>query len=294
VRAGAVPAEAPLPPGVDLLELRGLARDLAAETGALLLEHRREGAGAVEVARTKSSGTDVVTAADEAAERLLRQRLARHRPDDAVLGEEGGSTAGTSGLTWVLDPLDGTVNYLYGTGAYAVSVAVVLGPPDPATWQVLAGAVRDVERGATFSASRGGGADLDGRALTTSGCDDLSRCLLGTGFSYRAEVRAEQAALLAHVLPRVRDVRRVGSAALDLCAVAAGSLDAHLERGLNPWDHAAGGLAVTEAGGVLLGPAGGPPSQHLVLAAAPGVAGPLVDLVAEAERVTGAPASGPV
>lgn len=263
-------------PGAE--ELRRLAVRLAAAAGEVLLEHRRE---VVTVARTKSTHTDVVTAADLAAERRLRELLARERPDDGVLGEEEGHVGGSSGLTWVLDPLDGTVNYLYGTGTYAVSVAVVAGPPTPEAWRAVAGAVLDVERGQTFSAAAGGGARLDGPspgggtadgvALRASSCARLADCLLGTGFGYAPDARREHGRAVALLLPQVRDVRRVGSAALDLCMVAAGRLDAHLERGLHPWDHAAGVLVAREAGAVVLGPGGGPPGPDLVLAAAPGV-----------------------
>lgn len=256
--------------------LRGLAQELAAAAAAVLREHRRS---PVTVSRTKSSGTDVVTAADLAAERELRTLLARARPDDGVLGEEEGLVPGTSGLTWVVDPLDGTVNYLYGTGTYAVSVAVVEGPPAPSGWTVLAGAVVDVERGSTFSAALGHGADRDGTVLATSGCTRLEQCLLGTGFAYDAAVRGEQARAVALLLPQVRDVRRIGAAALDLCLVAAGALDGYLERGLKPWDHAAGGLVATEAGAVVLGRDGDPPDERLLLAAAPGVIEPLAAAV---------------
>ncbi len=181
----------------------------------------------------------------------------------------------------MLDPLDGTVNYLYGTGTYAVSVAVVAGEPDPATWRALAGAVLDVERDQVFSAAAGQGAVLDGplpgggtataAPLRASSCDELAGCLLGTGFSYDPGARAEHGRLVATLLPQVRDVRRVGSAALDLCMVAAGRLDAYLERGLHPWDQAAGVLVATEAGAVVRGRDGAPPDGRLVLAAAPGV-----------------------
>jgi myo-inositol-1(or 4)-monophosphatase len=253
-------------------ELRGLARDLAEAAGAVLREHRR---GDVTVARTKSSRTDVVTAADLAAETELRRLLARARPDDGVLGEEEGLVPGTSGLTWVVDPLDGTVNFLYDTGTYAVSVAVVRGEPNPYDWDVVAGAVHDVERSQMYSAAAGEGADLDGVAIEASGCDRLDRCLLGTGFSYEAEVRAHQAEAMAYLLPRVRDLRRVGSAALDLCMVGSGKFDGYVEQGLNPWDHAAGGLVATEAGAVVHGPDGGRPDRRLVVAAAPGVAAAL-------------------
>ena len=281
-----VPSPAPHPE-----ELRRLAARLAAAAGEVLLEHRR---GVVTVARTKSTHTDVVTAADLAAERRLRELLALERPDDGVLGEEEAPLAGTSGLTWVLDPLDGTVNYLYGTGSYAVSVAVVAGPPRPDTWRAVAGAVLDVERGQTFSACAGGGARLDGPlpgggtadelVLSASGCTRLADCLLGTGFGYDAQVRREQGRALAELLPQVRDVRRIGSAALDLCMVAAGRLDAYLERGLHPWDHAAGVLVAHEAGAVVRGPHGGPPDHRLTLAAAPGVVEDLVRAVEAAGR----------
>ncbi|MFC3687728.1 inositol monophosphatase family protein [Aquipuribacter hungaricus] len=278
----------PLPPGTDPEQLRLLAVRLAAEAGRLLLEHRR---GVVSVARTKSTATDVVTAADLAAERRVRELLAAERPDDGVLGEEEAALTGTSGLTWVVDPLDGTVNYLYGTGSYAVSVAVVAGPPRPDAWRAVAGAVLDVERGQTFSATAGGGARLDGPLpggehadglpLEASGCTSLAACLLGTGFGYDAGVRAEQGRAVAELLPRVRDVRRVGAAALDLCMVAAGRLDAYVERGLHPWDHAAGVLVAREAGAVVTGPDGGPVDARLCVAAAPGVAAELDRAVRE-------------
>ena len=267
-------------------ELRRLAVRLAAAAGEVLLEHRR---GVVTVARTKSTHTDVVTAADLASERRLRELLAQERPDDGVLGEEEAPLAGTSGLTWVLDPLDGTVNYLYGTGTYAVSVAVVSGPPRPDAWRAVAGAVLDVERGQTFSATAGGGARLDGPlpgggsadglVLAASGCTRLSDCLLGTGFGYDPQVRREQGRVVAELLAQVRDVRRIGSAALDLCMVAAGRLDAYLERGLQPWDHAAGALVAHEAGAVVRGHHDDPPDHRLTLAAAPGVAAELVRAV---------------
>ncbi|MGJ7441568.1 inositol monophosphatase family protein [Aquipuribacter sp. MA13-6] len=253
-------------------DLRALARDLARAAGAVLREHRR---GVVTVARTKSSGTDVVTAADLASERELRRLLALARPDDGVLGEEEGGEAGRSGLTWVVDPLDGTVNFLYDTGTWSVSVAVVSGPPDPEHWQVLAGAVYDVERDQMYSASAGGGADLDGTALQASACASLDACLLSTGFAYDAAVRAEQARAVARLLPQVRDVRRIGSAAVDLCMVGAGRLDAHVERGLNPWDHAAGALVAAEAGAVVTARDDRRPGADLLVAAAPGVAAAL-------------------
>lgn len=267
-------ARAEAPPADDL---RALARELARAAGAVLRRHRR---GEVTVARTKSSGTDVVTAADVASEQELRRLLAAARPHDGVLGEEEGLVPGTSGLTWVLDPLDGTVNFLYGTGTYAVSVGVVHGEPDVATWTPVAGAVLDVEREQTWSAAAGEGADRDGAPLHVSACARLDRCLLGTGFSYDAAVRAEQGRAVALLLPQVRDVRRIGAAAIDLCLVAEGRLDAYAERGLQPWDHAAGALVAVEAGAVVHGPGGGRPDRRLVLASAPAVAAELGAAVA--------------
>ena len=175
------------------------------------------------------------------------------RPDDGVLGEEGGSRAGTSGITWVVDPIDGTVNYLYGLPAWAVSVAAVSGDADPATWTVLAGCVHAPATGETWTAARGAGAHLDGRRLAMTPAPPLERCLLGTGFGYVAQRRRAQARVLAELLPRVRDVRRIGAAAIDLCQVATGRLDLYYERGLQPWDLAAASLVVEEAGGVVVG-----------------------------------------
>lgn len=263
-------------PGPEPEQLRGLARELAAAAGDVLREHRR---GAVTVSHTKSTRTDVVTAADLASERELRRLLALARPDDGVLGEEEGLVEGSSGLTWVVDPLDGTVNFLYDTGTYAVSVAVVSGPPVPGRWTVLAGAVADVERGSVYSAATGRGADRDGTVLRASDCDRLASCLLGTGFGYDPVVRGEQARAVAQLLPQVRDVRRIGAAALDLCMVAAGSLDGYVERGLQPWDHAAGALVAAEAGAVVTGLDGAPPDSRFTLAAAPGVAAELAEAV---------------
>jgi len=227
-------------------ELHALCITLATEAGEIARARRVEG---VEVAATKSSDVDIVTAVDREVEEWLRARIAAARPDDAVLGEEGEDSPGSSGLTWVVDPVDGTVNYLYGLPFYAVSVAVCAGPPDPAGWDLLAGAVRAPALGHTWHALRGGGAHRDGTRLTARPGTPLSKCLVGTGFSYLAERRREQGAVVSRLLPDVRDIRRLGSAAVDLCLVAEGSLDAFFEQGLNPWDMAAGWLVVTESGG---------------------------------------------
>ncbi|GAA3820544.1 inositol monophosphatase family protein [Cellulomonas soli] len=241
----------PTVPGESAIrELVAIAERLAREAGALVLEGRPD---RVEVAATKSSPQDVVTAMDLASENLLRERLAQWRPEDGILGEEQGYEPGTSGITWVVDPIDGTVNYLYGIPAYAVSVAAVVGGPDPATWQVLAGCVHAPVDGRTFTAGLGQGAYQDGRRLRVNSAVPLELSLVGTGFGYVAERRRAQAAVVADLLPLVRDIRRIGSAALDLCTLAAGGLDAHFERGLQPWDLAAASLVAQEAGAVVRG-----------------------------------------
>jgi len=241
------PQGATLPP---VAELVAVAEQVAREAGRLVHEGRPDVVG---VAATKTSVVDVVTAMDLASEELVRRMLARLRPDDGILGEEGGHEPGTSGVTWVVDPIDGTVNYLYGLPAYAVSVAAVVGEPTPATWTALAGCVHAPATGETWTAGRGAGAYLDGRPLTVRPAPPLERCLLGTGFGYLAERRRSQARVVAALLPQVRDIRRAGSAAIDLCHVATGRLDLYYERGLQPWDMAAAALVVAEAGGVVAG-----------------------------------------
>lgn len=255
-----------------------IARLVATEAGVLARRRRSEG---VEVAASKSSVEDIVTFADRESEVLIRSRLAELRPDDGFYGEESGAEAGTSGLTWIVDPIDGTVNYLYGIPQYAVSIAVVEGDPDPLTWRALAGAVVSPAIGETFTATVGGGAFLDGSAITVAPAVDLSQALVGTGFAYLADIRAEQALVLGGLLHRVRDIRRMGSAALDLCSVACGRLDAYYERGLSPWDHAAGALIASEAGARVAGMDGAPASREFILAAAPLLAARLEGLLRE-------------
>ena len=217
-----------------------LAEDVARDAGALLRESFRD------VVRlrthTKSSPTDLVSEADVAAETRIRERIARERPDDAIMGEEGEDLAGTSGLRWVVDPLDGTVNYLFGIPQWCVSVAV---EDEQGT---LAGVIYDPMREECWAAERAGRATLNGLPIQGSDCDDLAVALVGTGFGYDAAVRARQAEVVARVLPRVRDIRRAGSAALDLAWTAAGRLDAFYERGVQPWDVAAGALLCRRAG----------------------------------------------
>ncbi|MGW8566148.1 inositol monophosphatase family protein [Isoptericola sp. NPDC055881] len=263
----------------DVEGLRDLARRLALEAGALVRDGRPD---RVEVAATKSSAVDPVTDMDRASEALLRERLATERPHDAILGEEGDDVPGTSGLTWVLDPIDGTVNYLYGVASYAVSVAVVAGPPDPERWTALAGCVHSVVDGRTWTAARGGGAERDGLPLQVNRPASLAASLLGTGFGYEAARRAQQARVLADVLPRVRDIRRLGSAAIDLCLLAEGRLDLYYERGLNPWDMAAGGLVASEAGAWLGGLRGRGASRVMTVAGARPVVDELARLLEDA------------
>jgi myo-inositol-1(or 4)-monophosphatase len=268
------------------VELREVAVHLAT-TAAALVRRRREEVfghdvtGAVTAAAgstaTKSTDTDPVTVVDTESERLLRTELARLRPDDAVLGEEdGGDPAATAGLRWVLDPVDGTVNFLYGLPVYAVSVGV---QRDGVS---VAGAVVDVVAGRVFAAARGAGATLDGRPLRCTAVTQARMSLVATGFAYDPARRALQGALLAGVLPHVRDVRRAGSAALDLCSVAAGWVDAYYEHGTNPWDWAAGSLVAEEAGAVvrLPEPSALSAAGRLVVAAAPGVHAELAALLA--------------
>jgi myo-inositol-1(or 4)-monophosphatase len=226
---------------------------------------------AVGVHATKSSEVDVVTQVDLAAERLLRDRIAELRPNDAVMGEEGDATSGTSGVTWVLDPIDGTVNFLYGLPSYSVSVAAVTGPARPDAWTVQAGAVFEGGTRTLWSAARGAGAWRGDEPLRrTERGPVLASTLLGTGFQYIAERRALQGAVVARMLPQVRDIRRLGSCALDICYVASGQLDAYYEHGLSFWDFPAATLIATEAGIRVEGLYGAKANTTLTLAAPSG------------------------
>lgn len=238
----------------------------AARTGGDLLA-RRAGAAVGGIA-AKSSATDLVSDADRDAEALVLGAIRAARPGDAILAEEGGEVAGGTGITWIVDPLDGTINYLWGVPQWCVSIAAADAEGG------LVGVVHDPSRGETFTAARGRGARLGDRKLRAHPGRPLGQALVGTGFSYRAAERAVQATRLAAVLPAVRDVRRLGSAALDLAWVAAGRLDGYYETGLNPWDRAAGELIAREAGAVVeeLAPGG-------VVAAGPDLIGPLGRLV---------------
>ncbi len=219
-------------------DLLDLAREVATETAELI----RGRSARVVVSDTKSSPTDVVTEVDRAAEKLIRERLMAARPDDGFLGEEGGSETSASGVTWIVDPIDGTVNFLYGIPQYSVSIAATV------EGEAVAGVVLNVSSGECFTALRGGGAWCDDEPLSVRKRVPLGERLVTTGFSYEREVRERQGKAVASLLGHVRDVRRLGSAALDLCFIGAGRSDAYVEEGLNSWDMAAGGLVATEAG----------------------------------------------
>ncbi|KAM9865821.1 3'(2'),5'-bisphosphate nucleotidase CysQ [Leucobacter aridicollis] len=270
---------------VDVAALAGIAGSLAREVGEVIRAKRAVG---VTVAQTKSSLTDVVTAADQEAERLLAAGLRRLRPDDGLLGEEGASTTGTTGVTWVVDPIDGTVNYLYDLPAYAVSVAATVEDGGAGTMsdgrRAVAGAVYVPTSGELFTAWEGGGAHLDGERLPGPADTELGRTLLATGFGYTVARRTEQVEVLRHVLPRVRDIRRMGSAAVDLCMLAAGRVDAYYERGLQPWDYAAAALIARESGAVVRGLGDALPGEELLIAGTPRISAELATLIEEAYR----------
>ncbi|MGQ0465837.1 MAG: inositol monophosphatase family protein [Sporichthyaceae bacterium] len=254
-------------------ELREIAERIAQQAGRLLVEGRP--ARSLEVS-SKSTPTDVVTEMDHAAEALIVGELARLRPDDGLLGEEGSRKEGTTGVRWLLDPLDGTVNYLYGLGGWAVSIAATVDGGS------VAGAVHVPSTGETFSAHRGGGATCNGVSLQCGPGPEVGAALVATGFGYAAERRAYQARVLQTLLPAVRDIRRFGACAFDLCLLASGRVDAYFERGVQPWDHAAGGLVATEAGARFEGLHGAAPSDRFALAAGPGLFPALHDLLVAA------------
>ncbi|KIZ14630.1 inositol monophosphatase family protein [Streptomyces natalensis] len=253
-------------------ELLELALEAARRAGALLRDGRPADLG---VAATKTSPIDVVTEMDLASEKLITGFLAEHRPDDGFLGEEGVSIEGSSGVRWVIDPVDGTVNYLYDLPSWAVSIAA------EKDGETVVGVVAAPMRGETCHAVRGRGAFRNGEPVRHRPAPPLSQALLGTGFGYLAERRAAQAEVVRTLLPQVRDIRRGGSAAIDLCDVACGRLDAYYERGLNPWDLAAGVLIVQEAGARTGGRPGRPASGELTVAASPDLFGQLQPLLDE-------------
>jgi len=283
--------------GQDAGELLALAVAIAHEAGELLAERRTP----PKVVQTKTSPTDVVTEMDQAAERLIRNRILAERPDDAILGEEGGQIGGDAPVRWIVDPLDGTVNYLYGLPDWAVSIAAEVGG------QVVAGTVCAPRRGILYGAVRGGGAwraalagpgssfsdryhdrhvTADREPLACTADVSLSRALIATGFGYERGRRVVQGEVLSAVLPRVRDIRRNGACSVDLCSLAAGNVDGYYERGVQYWDIAAGTLIAREAGAVVGGLAGKPAGPSMTIGAGPALFAELHDLLVglDAER----------
>ncbi len=250
---------------MDASDLLQLAEEIAREAGALARRRRDEG---VRIAATKSALADIVTEADREIEDLIRARLAAARPDDGFLGEESGAERGESGLTWVVDPIDGTVNYAYGISHYAVSIAVVSGEPTPEEWTAEAAVVYTPVVDELFRARRGAGAWLGAEPLRVTSVTEAG-ALLATGFGYDPATHEGDLARVRQVMPLARDLRRAGAASLDLAYVAAGRLDGYFERGLHPWDHAAGALLVEEAGGLVGGAPSGRPGREMTIAAGP-------------------------
>jgi myo-inositol-1(or 4)-monophosphatase len=271
---------------VDHDDLLALATDLAVRAGRMVRDGRA--AQGAQAAATKSSTTDVVTEFDRASERLIVDAIRGARPNDGLVGEEGSRTAGTSGIHWLIDPIDGTTNFLYGLPGYAVSIAACsddgteMGRPE-------VGAVYVPATDELFSAVRGRGAWLDGGSIRCTATTELGLALVATGFSYLPERRAQQARRVAALLPQVRDVRRLGAAAPDLCYVAAGRVDAYFEEFLGPWDLAAGALIAAEAGCTVTSIDGSPVTPDSVLVANPGMHGALASAIAHIDRALDTP-----
>jgi len=258
----------------DSATLLELATSVAAEAAALIVEGLLRERTTVD---TKTTGTDMVTEMDRASEALILGRLSEARPNDAILGEEGTDRSGSTGVRWIVDPIDGTTNYLYGHAGFAVSIAAEI------DGTVAAGVVHDPLHGDVFTAIRNGGAFRNGQPIQASSETNLSRALVATGFSYEPDRRRRQAAVLGRLIANVRDIRRMGAASVDLCSVACGRVDAYYERGLQPWDHAAGALIATEAGAIVENLSGGGPEFEFCLAAPPALFNELKSLLIDAD-----------
>jgi len=270
------------PDGADplLVELAGVALACAEAAASVLVQGL---VGSPPTVDTKSSATDMVSEVDRAAETAVARVLSERRPDDGILGEEGTARPGSTDIRWVVDPLDGTTNYLFGIPQFAVSVAAEV------SGTTVVGIVMDPSHRETWAAVSGWGARLNGApARVATGRSELSTALVATGFGYQSKRREWQAAVVAKIIPRVRDIRRFGSAALDLCWTAGGRYDAYYEWGLNPWDLAAGALICAEAGARVESLAG-----RLIVAATPELFGPLSALLAEAGGTDAPPGSEP-
>ena len=261
-----MPIAAPSPSPAELLDLATRTAENAAH---LLVDGLRRGGLTVD---TKSSATDMVTEIDRAAESLIAEMILGERPDDGLVGEEGTNRPTSSGVRWVVDPIDGTTNYLYGHPGFAVSIAAELLDGDPSGEAVtVAGVVWVPLLDEVYTATIEGGAHRNGASIHASVVTDPATALVASGFSYDPDRRRRQAEVLTQVLPQVRDLRRMGAASVDLCSVACGRVDAFYERGLQPWDHAAGALIAREAGATVATLDGGPPSTACILAANPGL-----------------------
>ncbi len=256
-----------------------LATDLALRAGRLAQDGRAE--RGISTTDTKSSATDMVTEFDKANEILIVEGILAARPHDAIVGEEGTDTAGTSGVDWLIDLIDGTTNFMYGLPGWAVSIAA----RTAAGTQV--GVVYVPAMDELFTATAGGGARLNGAPISCSVTDDVSLALVATGFSYSASRRALQAARVAALLPQVRDIRRFGAAAADLCNLAAGRVDVYFEQWLGPWDLAAGDLIAREAGCVSSTLDGQPVRPDSVIATNPRLIGPMRELITEIDLQLG-------
>ncbi len=262
-------------------QLVSLAVDLVSQIAPRLVESRTaqaDGTASIGVS-TKSTANDLVTEMDEWTEKTLVEGLLRARPNDGVLGEEGSSIAGTNGVRWVIDPIDGTTNYFYDLSGYSISVAAQI---DGVT---VGAVVADPVRDEVFTATLGGGAFRNGQPITASSKDDLATALIATGFNYDHAVRLRQATSLASILPKVRDIRRVGGAAVDICLVACGRADAHYEEGLSIWDVAAAALIATEAGAAHTEFGGQPDKPGLTVISSPGIHDDLIALLHEAGAI---------
>jgi myo-inositol-1(or 4)-monophosphatase len=264
-------------------ELLAIAVEQAGAAAELLLDGLRRTDTQVD---TKTSTTDYVTELDRASERLIVDGILAARPHDGIVGEEGASVAGTSGVTWLVDPLDGTTNFVYGIPGFSVSIAVQL---DGAT---VAGVVHDVVHEEVYTATKGGGAFRNGRPIAPTGLTDPALALVGTGFSYVADWRREQARVLDRVAHRIGNLRRIGSAAVDICMVACGRTDAYYEWGLNPWDWAAGRVIAEEAGARVAPLDGDPDLPASLLAATPALFDQLKAWLEEAIAEVRNPLSG--
>jgi myo-inositol-1(or 4)-monophosphatase len=243
------------------------------------LQGRRQALGADALGgSTKSTQTDMVTAFDRAAEATIVETLRSTRPGDSIVGEEGTADRGTTEYSWFVDPIDGTTSFVYDQPSWSCSIGVARGET------MVAGAVYVPALDEMFDAVLGGGARLNGRPITVSTQDDVALALVGTGFSYHPDARTQQAQRLVQIIGRVRDIRRTGSAALDLCFVAAGRLDVYFEQFLNVWDAAAGELIAREAGAVTSDFGGGPVRPGEMVAATPGVHAAFLDLLGASQR----------